>query len=157
MNEPGPQFKRLFRGLHGANQQDYDAFIYCNKGHEEHEHTVDCLGASSSSTVNMDKIGRHWTDNKDVAENFAGNRGTVLEAYVNKRHIIKPGTAEYESATIKHNIAGYDEPVGPFKKPENEITLRENSPVHIFKVHSIRSNPNDNRLEEFKAPLGGLT
>jgi hypothetical protein len=154
MNEPGPQFKRLFRGITTAGETDVDAFDRCKK---DHEHTVDCLGGATIGTTNLNRLGIHWSDDKSAARRHVGSNGLLLEAYVHNRHIIDRDSDEGKNYSKQYRIYGYDAGV----PPEKEVTIRKDSPVHIVSAEEHRAGTrkglSTKRLEEFKAPLGGLT
>lgn len=162
MSEPGPQFTRVWRGLRPANEGDYDAFDRCKKNHKEDEHTVDCLTNRSVETINFDSLGTHWTHDPWVARVHAGSTGTVLEGFVNKRHIMDMDTDEGKSYKKTHGILDYDNPKGVYKGedyvPEKEITINPGSPIHIFSAtFKTGHSKKESRLESFKTPIGGLT
>ena len=135
-----------------ANDTDVDAFDFCKKNHE---HTIDCIANATINTTDLDRVGIHWSDDKSAAKRFVGGNGILLEAYVHNKHIIDRNTDEGKSYAKQHNIHDYNGGL----RPEKEVTVRKDSPVHIMSVeeHRTGSTGKSSRLEEFKAPLGGLT
>ena len=127
----GPQFVRLYRGLHAVEPEHLEEY--------------------------PQGIGPHWTKDSNVAYNFATNRdydgtplvdpyfpdeipmaGTVVEALVNKRNIIDYNSPEGE---IWGDIYGvFDE-----SHPERETTVRPDSPLHIQQFHYFDDDKNKYR------------
>jgi hypothetical protein len=133
VNEPGPQFIRVWRGLDQS--------------------------AKNPKNVNVDNVGIHWSDDKSAAERWAGGNGTLLEAYVHKKHVVPRDTSEFDIYADRNKIQSYDEDNGPFYRAEKEITLRKDSPVHIMSSTKIKSSDRRTRrkTKRFAAPIGGLT
>jgi len=134
MNEPGPQFIRVWRGLDQS--------------------------AKNPKNVDVDNVGIHWSDDKVAAERWAGGNGTVLEGYVHKKHVVPRDTSEFDIYAKRNKIYGYDE--GDPKSiypPEKEVTLRKGSPVHLVSSTKIKSSDKRTRrkTKRFPAPIGGLT
>ena len=90
-------------------------------------------------------LGEHWTDDPEVAKNFATvgtmkgeydpseGHGTVIEANVNKGDIIQPHTKEWE----ERGGGDLDSGLGIFgpDSDEKEQTLRFGSRVQLNKLH----------------------
>ncbi|NBZ96815.1 MAG: hypothetical protein EBR40_10390 [Proteobacteria bacterium] len=90
--------------------------------------------------VDTRQLGPHWTTEPEVAWNFAMSRdfdgsawesddnaplhGTLVHGLVHKRHIIQPGTDEFEDWSGGEGVFG---PNGP----EREQTVRPGAPVWI--------------------------
>lgn len=91
--------------------------------------------------VRTHDLGPHWSTEPEVAWNFALSRdsdgyasewdddeaprhGTVVHGMVHRRHIIKPGTSEFEGWEGMEGVFG---PSGP----EREQTVRPGAPVHV--------------------------
>lgn len=127
----GPQFVRLYRGLHITDPEHLEK--------------------------NPRGIGSHWTRSPEVAYNFATYRdtdgnphwdaqdyddipmsGTVVEALVHKRHIIDPESAEGQD--WQHGEAV----LGP-NSQEQERTVRPGAPVHIQQMHYFDDDNNKYR------------
>ena len=135
-----------------ANGNEVDAFDFCKKNHE---HTIDCISNATINTTDLDRVGIHWSDDKSAAKRWVGGKGILLEAYVHNKHTIDRNTDEGKSYAKQHNIYDYNEGA---HGPEKEVTVRKGSPVHIMSVEEYRPlSWKPSRLEEFKAPLGGLT
>jgi hypothetical protein len=133
MNEPGPQFIRVWRGL---------------------DHT-----ANNPKEVNVNRLGIHWSDDKAAAERWVGGNGTLLEGYVNKRHVVPRDTSEFDIYANRNNIQDYDEDNGPFYRAEKELTIRKDSPVHIVSSTRIKTSDKRTRRKTKRPnpPIGGLT
>jgi hypothetical protein len=145
VNEPGPQFIKLYRGINFSGRE-YDP----KKGEN----------VKKSRDTNFDRVGIHWSDDKSAAERWAVGNGTVLEAYVHKKHVVPRDTSEFDIYAKRHKIYGYDEgEPNSIYPPEKEITLRKDSPVHIMSSTEIKSSDRRTRrkTKRFKAPIGGLT
>ena len=115
----GPQWVRLYRGLHATDPE-----------HIERHPTG---------------VGPHWSASPDVAYNFATGRdfsgmpqydetddvpmmGTVIEALVHPRHIIDPNSDEGEEWQMGEAVFGPDH-------SEQERTVRPGAPIHIQALH----------------------
>ena len=97
------------------------------------------------SNVGHYSLGEHWTDDLEVAKNFATvgtikgeydpseGHGTVIEAKVDKSDIIQPHTKEWE----ERGGGDVDSGVGIFgpDSSEKEQTLRFGSKVALTKLH----------------------
>ena len=97
-------------------------------------------GIASAHTikdVNFDRLGRHWTPDKDVARSFAVSEvndpnpdkphpwsGIILTAQVHPDHIVDPESEEGQALAKEHKIFGREH-------GEEEHTLREGSPITI--------------------------
>lgn len=95
--------------------------------------------------VDTRNLGSHWSTEPEVAWNFALSRdsdgyanewddseepshGTVVHGMVHRRHIIQPGTPEFE------DWAGGEGVFGP-SGPEREQTVRPGAPVHVRSMY----------------------
>jgi len=156
VNEPGPQFIKLYRGINFSGRE-YDP----KKGNN----------VKKSRDVNVDRVGIHWTDRRDSAEKFVAGNGTIVTAYVNKKHIVNRDTPEHEEYAKKHRIYAYDEGdyslnaksgTGSVLPREYEVTVRKDAPVHIMSSTEVTTGKTDRgrvrrKTKRFKAPIGGLT
>jgi hypothetical protein len=83
------------------------------------------------------RLGTHWSEKEHVAHQFATERlesdpeypeeekGTVLHAFVHKRHILDPE----KDVDDWNDWANSDD---RYVEHEGEVPLRPNTPVHIF-------------------------
>ena len=164
MNEPGPQFTKLYRGVTFSGRT-YDP----KKG----------TNVKKSRDINFDRVGIHWTDRRDSAEQFAASNGKIITAYVNKKHIVNRGTPEHKEYAQQHKIHAYDEGEniytnvnGEWKETnygetsvmprEYEVTVRKDAPVHIMSTTDVTVGKTDRgrvrrKTKRFEAPIGGLT
>lgn len=141
----GPQFIRVFRGLHPIRLHDQDM-----------------------STINTEDIGPHWTTDHSVAENIAsgnpvsrgdraikrnsGVHGVVLEGLVHKDDI-KPFDQHSRTTGIRK--------IFPPTHAEKEITVEEGGTVHLTRAAKMAISPrndeaNDISYEEsqdFSSPI----
>lgn len=103
--------------------------------------------------VHTDQLGHHWVgdSNRHIAERFATmrmdttkpvwpeqERGTVLVGLVHKRHMLKPGTPEWEENINEGHGA---------VESENEIPLRAGTPVHIVDATDYKYDGTDTYQE----------
>lgn len=109
-------------------------------------------------------LGMHWTTDIDVARHFAGGwnlsdwpsdhrtgkkatemGGHVLYGKVNKEHVIKPNTPEWNRIATQHSV------MEPEDNHEKEQTLREGAPIQITGVERVRNKPkvNENTPNKF--------
>lgn len=134
-----PEGVTLYRGLHfgeispeqvAAFHRDPAAFLQ------------DQMGANNAGT--------HWTDNHQVAANFAMSRdvegypfgdedeghshGVVLHAQVHPRHIIEEGTPEWDDHAAFGGAFGHD-------SAEEEIGVRPGAPIHITHLTALSHDP----------------
>lgn len=129
-----PRFRTVYRGLSGVTPDDIDT----------------------------SNVGPHWSADPGVAWNFALNRdtegnvhwdedgepqhGTIVSAFVHKRHIVNPGTDEYRDWSEGENVLGPD-------STEREHTVRPGAPVYVQQVvHDADDmvKPVSSRFKEFK-------
>lgn len=128
----GPQFVRLYRGLHATDPEHLEEY--------------------------PEGIGSHWTKDPNVAYTFATYRdydgsslidestknlgipmaGTVIEALVHKRNIINYNSPEGEIWGEVYGVL--DE-----SHPEKETTVRPDSPLHIQQFHHFDDDNNKYR------------
>lgn len=124
MPEPtGQQWMRLYRGLSDVTPRE----------------------------VLRNPIGPHWTPDPRIAQEFATNEastwgdwpeeehplhGTIVEALVHRRHVISPGSPEWEEFAGLGDIFDRDH-------PEREHTLRPGATIHIQKMHFVHENPKE--------------
>jgi hypothetical protein len=163
MNEPGPQFIKLYRGVNFSGKT-YDPKKAAN--------------VKKSRDINFDRVGIHWTDRRDSAELFAAGNGKIITAYVNKKHIVNRGTPEHKVYAKEHQIHAYDEGKNVFTNVngewnvsnhgetsvmprEYEVTVRKDAPVHIMSTTDITEGKTDRgrtrrKTTKFDAPIGGL-
>lgn len=103
-------------------------------------------GIASTHTlkdVYFDRIGRHWTPDREVAHSFATSAandpnlekphpwsGVILQAQVPTEHIIDPESDEGKELASKHKIFSREH-------GEEEHTLREGTPVSITGVTKV--------------------
>jgi hypothetical protein len=103
-------------------------------------------------------IGMHWTPDKEVANHFAlgkdydevkepgdPSHGHVIEAQVDRKHVIPVGSEEWHQLSNKHDIL-HPEQNGQW---ENEHTLRDGTPLHIKSINKIQENPVTGRTRTF--------
>lgn len=112
----GQQFIQLYRGLEGV----------------------------SPETLDVHRMGPHWTTDPSVAYRFSGTdyedtEGTVVGALVHKRHIIPVDTPEHDEAMSRWGVADPDEPLGRLEK---EHTVRSGAPLHITEITHIPEDYN---------------
>ena len=115
----GPQWVRLYRGLHATDPEHIES--------------------------NPTGVGPHWSASSEVAYNFATGRdfsgmfhydktddvpmmGTVVEALVHPRHIIDPDSDEGQD--WQHGEAVF----GP-EHSEQERTVRPGATIHVQSLH----------------------
>lgn len=127
-----PQFKRLYRGLHDVTPEQVEE-VSREQG-----------------------VGYHWTPSFNTAYNFATYRdpdgwtvsnehdeifprGTVVEAYVHKKNIIDPDSAEGEAMQDAYAVL----PRGGY---ENEHTVRPGSPLNVVQFHFFDDESNISRI-----------
>ena len=99
--------------------------------------------------VDTTRLGHHWVGERTahVADRFATERmdttkpvwpeqerGTVLVGLVHKRHMLKPGSPEWEE-NINEGHGAHE--------PEQEIPLRAGTPVHIVQATDFKQGGND--------------
>jgi hypothetical protein len=98
--------------------------------------------------VDSTQLGHHWVGDSDshVADRFAeqllydtydddsSGKGTVLVGLVHKRHILKPGSPEWEENINEGHGAD---------QSENEIPLAPGTPVHIVQATNINRTGGD--------------
>lgn len=152
--------RQVWRGLHfgGADPHDVERMHKDPVGYM-HEQG---FGGHYHSTV-----GIHWTDHESSAHNFARDadpegwahegdyddededshsHGVVLHGHVEPHHVVQPGTQEHE---------GYmdGDAVFDHSHPEQEVTVRPGSPIHISHVTATSTGP-DGRTRETTVPYG---
>ena len=100
--------------------------------------------------VDTTQLGHHWVGDRTahVADKFAEQlmydnydenpRGTVFVGLVHKRHMLKPGTPEWEE-NINEGYGAHE--------PEQEIPLRAGTPVHIVQATDFNQSGNDSYHE----------
>lgn len=115
----GPQFVTLYRGLEGVSPDMLD------KG----------------------QMGMHWTPKYDVARSYANaensysnedfdeHGGVVVEAKVHKRHIIEPGSEEWEKVAGRSGVFDRDE--SGWGSWEQEHSIRPGAPVHVTQLRHL--------------------
>ncbi|MCW2929909.1 MAG: hypothetical protein JWM19_871 [Actinomycetia bacterium] len=111
-------------------------------------------------------VGVHWTDDEGSAFNFAQDLdpegwaqdhedddeggshslGMVLHGEVHPRHVIRPGTPEWENYQAFAAVLDHDH-------PEREVPLRESAPVRVTHVTTTSMDPAGN-VREVRHPWG---
>lgn len=90
--------------------------------------------------VRTNFAGIHWSESMDAAASFAkpyyithDTNGTVIEAQVEKKHIVEPYSKEWEEYGGGDSHSGY----GIFapSHEEQETTIRRGAPIHVTKLH----------------------
>ncbi len=131
----GPQWVRLYRGLHATTPEHLQS-------------------------ANLRGIGSHWSASPDVAYNFATGRdlsgtfhyqdeddvpasGTVVEALVHPRHIIDPNSDEGQEWQMGESVFGPEH-------SEQERTVRPDATVHVQSLHYFDDDKNE--YKETKVP-----
>lgn len=135
--------------------------------HEEaedlHRHPFKYLNTKPRS-----EMGIHWTDDENSAYRFAQGRdaegwaddnyggeedqaegkthrlGMVLHGEVHPRHVIQPGTDEWENYAASDAIFHHEH-------PEQEVTVRAGAPVHIHEVTTTSVDPEGYERERHHA------
>jgi len=103
-------------------------------------------------------IGMHWTPDKAVATHFALGRdydevkepgdpthGHVIEAQVERKHVVPVGSEEWHNLAMTHDIL-HPEENGHW---ENEHTLRDGTPLQIKAINKVKENPVTGRTRTF--------
>ena len=80
--------------------------------------------------IDYNRLGMHWTTNRDVADYFAYGNGSIVEGFVHRNNLITPDHPDWNKLSEKHGI------FGPTSK-EFEQTIRPGSPIQISKVHHV--------------------
>jgi hypothetical protein len=107
-------------------------------------------------------IGIHWTPDKEVASHFAlgkdydevkepgdPNHGHIVEARVERRHVVPVGSEEWGNLANKYDIL-HPKENGQW---ENEHTLRDGTPLHITSINKIKENPTTGRTRTFRRAM----
>jgi hypothetical protein len=95
----------------------------------------------------LEGLGIHWTTSLPSADYFATsidlddanwarmkNYGVVIEAVVDKSHIIPEKSEEWNTLAYETDIFASDEEAGQF---EQEVTLRPNAPITVIAQHDV--------------------
>ena len=119
------------------------------------EQDIERLHSDPASLVHMHQgLGSHWTDEAGSAYNFALDRdsegwpheeggadegegqvhGVVLHGEVHPRHIVRPGTKEWENYSA---FSGVFDP----GHAEAEVTVREHAPVRVTHLTAVHVDP----------------
>lgn len=139
------QFETVYRGLGFGEGEHADV---------ERMH-ADPVGYLHQQGRTYRRAGIHWTDHPGSAENFALDRdpegwahegfgddddepghehGVILHGSVSSRHVVQPGTKEWENYAMGNAI--FDR-----SHPESETTVRGGRKVRVSHVTAVSVDP----------------
>ena len=125
----GPQFTRVYRGLHASNIH----------------------GSQSMETLDLNDIGGHWSHDRDVAMSMASGNDTrdfhgktYLDSIATRKKglhslLVEGYAHKYDKETNQHTLK--EAAVFGDNHPEKEFPVKAGGKIHITKVSKYKIHP----------------